>query len=347
MGALGGVEEQGSNPCTPQLYIRKGYGGPGNLDAGVDGDVVSNLGGGMSPCKFDGRICTKSKSVLSNPGEFVHNTGRSTCIERVTVATCDARMRARGFGQQLDKLRPKTSEIYPEIDGHTTSTFVSGTNFNGELGLGLRIAVHEPTVQTYFKLGDGTFRQEIGAGRGFKDVSMINFGFAHGFALDTQGVLYVWGANYFGQLGIRNRANSGGHRFNQVWPYPLLFFRPFRLPICEGGINDLLFCKVPPTCFAKKGSDSSCSLGSNQVARRRNAFGASKLQSEVGHSGVITDFYPEGCFSFYEFPDEDVTLDGYTRQNRMSHVGGVDRKVWEEILARPSCSAGGKLFTWG
>jgi hypothetical protein len=119
------------------------------------------------------------------------------------------------------------------------------------------------------------------------------------------------------------------------------------LPICEGGINDLLLCKAPSACFAKEGSDSSCSLGSNQVARRRNAFGASKLQSEVGHSGVVTDFYPEGCFSFYEFLDEDVTLDGYTRQNRISHVGGVDRKVWEEILARPSRSAGGKLFTWG
>ena len=48
-------------------------------------------------------------------------------------------MRARGFGQQLDELRPKPY-----------------------------------AVQTYFKLGDGTFRQEIDAGRSFKNVSMIN-----------------------------------------------------------------------------------------------------------------------------------------------------------------------------
>ena len=170
----------------------------------------------MSPCKFDGRICTTSKAVLSNPGEFVHNTGRTYCTERVTVPSCDARMRARGFGQLLDELRPKPYELYPQVDGHTTSTFVSGVNFNGELGLGLRRAVHEPTIQTYFKIGDGLFAQEMGSGRGFKNVSIINFGFSHGFALDTQGVLYAWGSNSFGQLGIRNRANRDGHRFHQV-----------------------------------------------------------------------------------------------------------------------------------
>ncbi len=40
-------------------------------------------------------------------------------------------------------------------------------------------------------------------------------------------------------------------------------------------------------------------------------------------------------------------LNGYARQNRLSHVGGVDQKLWEEMLARPACTDGGKLYTWG
>ena len=120
-------------------------------------DVVSRLDDTVSPCRYDGRICTTSKFVLSNPGEFVHNTGRSYCTSRTTVSDCDARMRAKGFAQRLDDLRPAPYQLYPQVDGHTTTTFVSGVNFHGELGLGVRTAVHKPTIQTYFKLGDGRF----------------------------------------------------------------------------------------------------------------------------------------------------------------------------------------------
>jgi hypothetical protein len=54
------------------------------------------------------------------------------------------------------------------------------------------------------------------------------------------------------------------------------------VPVCEGGLSDLLLCKGPAdrsTCFPA--SASSCRLGRNQVARRRNAFAASKLPSQV------------------------------------------------------------------
>lgn len=43
---------------------------------------------------------------------------------------------------------------------------------------------------------------------------MINFsekvacGYAHTLALSDEGVLYVWGGNGFGQLGLGNKANA-------------------------------------------------------------------------------------------------------------------------------------------
>jgi alpha-tubulin suppressor-like RCC1 family protein len=302
-------------------------------------DVVARLDDSVSPCRYDGRICTTSKFVLSEPGEFVHNTGRSYCTARTSVADCSARMRARGFAQRLDELRPTPYELYPEVDGHTTTTFVSGTNFHGELGLGVRVAVHRPTIQTYFKLGDGRYEQVLGAGRGFKNVSMINFGFGHGFALDTQGVFYAWGSNKFGQLGIQNRAHRDGHRYISLWPQPLPFFRPFRVPMCEGGISDLRFCDGPDdifTCFPRY--TSSCRQGANQVARRRNAFAASKQPSEAAHSAAITDFFPEGCFNYEEFLDEDVSKNGFN-----ASVGGNGQAP---CSASPE-GAGGKLYTWG
>jgi len=288
-------------------------------------DVAVRLVDAVSPCKFDGRICTRSKDVLSNPGEFVHNTGRTFCTKRTTVLDCDTRMRDRGLAQRLDAFRPQPLELYPQVDGHTTSTFVSGTNFYGELGLGTRIAVHKPTIQTYFKLGDGLYDQPMGAGRGFKNVSLINFGFAHGFALDSQGVFYAWGTNEFGQLGIQTRDHPTGHRYHSLFPQPLPFFRPFRIPMCEGGINNLRFCQGPDdvsTCFPR--SSAACVLGANPVSPRRNAFGASKQPSQVAHSAVVTDFYPHHCFSYKDFLDEDVTKNGFD-----------------------DCIDGGKLYTWG
>ena len=206
------------------------HGGIGTMD------VVSKLVDKVSPCRYDGQICSRSKAVLSNPGEFVHDTGRSYCTKRETVLDCNTRMRERGFAQRLDPFRPAPMNLYPAVDGHTTTTFTCGANFHGELGLGLRISVHKPTIQTYFKLGDGLYEQEMGSGRGFKNVSLINMGFGHGFALDEQGVLYAWGTNDYGQLGITSRRYPQGHRYMMLWPQPLPFFRPFRIKMCEGGM---------------------------------------------------------------------------------------------------------------
>ena len=288
-------------------------------------DVVPLLVDRISPCRYDGRICTRSRFVLSNPGEFVHNSGRSYCTKRTTVDTCNTRMRDRGLAQRLDALRPEPLELYPEVDGHTTTTFVSGTNFHGELGLGVRISVHRPTIQTYFKLGDGLFEQVLGAGRGFKNISLVNLGFGHGFAIDEQGVFYAWGTNSFGQLGVQNLEHADGHRYLALWPQPLPFFRPLRVPMCEGGISNLKFCNGEgdrTTCFPR--TSSACKLGTNQVARRRNAFGASKQPSEAAHSAAVTDFFPDGCFNYKQFLDEDTSLDGFD-----------------------DCGDGGRLYTWG
>ena len=249
-----------------------------------DADVVSKLYDKVSPCRYDGRICTRSKRVLSNPGEFVHDTGRQYCVKRTTVEDCDVRMRARGFAQRLDQYRPKPLELYPAVDGHTTTTFVAGTNFHGELGLGVRIAIQRPTIQTYFKLGDGLYEQAMGAGRGFKNLSLVSMGFAHSLGMDEQGVFYAWGANDFGQLGITSRRYPDGHRYTMLWPQPLPFFRPWRVKLCEGGLNNLRFCEstmlvpsfefVPPTgqcALANLPGSSKCVPGFNQVSRRRNA----------------------------------------------------------------------------
>jgi len=40
-----------------------------------------------SPCRYDGTICVKSLNTYSEPGEFVHNTGRTVCLERVPPIT--------------------------------------------------------------------------------------------------------------------------------------------------------------------------------------------------------------------------------------------------------------------
>ena len=309
-----------------------------------DADVVSKLYDKVSPCRYDGRICTRSKRVLSNPGEFVHDTGRQYCVKRTTVEDCDVRMRARGFAQRLDQYRPKPLELYPAVDGHTTTTFVAGTNFHGELGLGVRIAIQRPTIQTYFKLGDGLYEQAMGAGRGFKNLSLVSMGFAHSLGMDEQGVFYAWGANDFGQLGITSRRYPTGHRYTMLWPQPLPFFRPWRVKLCEGGLNNLRFCEstmlvpsfefVPPTgqcALANQPGSSECVRGFNQVSRRRNAFGTSKQPGRAAHSAAITDLYklgadggPEACFNYRDFLDESATLDGTA-----------------------GCEGGGKLYTWG
>ena len=90
-----------------------------------------------------------------------------------------------------------------------------------------------------------------------------------------------------------------------------------------------------------------CTQPSSPLSLLAKPLSLTRVACQAGHSAVITDFYPEGCFSFYEFLDEDVLLNGYTRKNRLSHVGGVDKKVWEEMLAKPACTDGGKLYTWG
>jgi hypothetical protein len=86
-------------------------------------DVVGLLVDKESPCRYDGTICTKSVNVLSEPGEFVHDTGRTMCLERTTLKSCDYRMRNVSLADRLDPLRPLG--LYPEVDSHTSTTMVA------------------------------------------------------------------------------------------------------------------------------------------------------------------------------------------------------------------------------
>ena len=106
---------------------------------------------------------------------------------------------------------------------------VSGVNFYGELGIGKRTPVYTPALHKYWKLGDALYDQAVGGGRGFKNLSLVVFGFEHGFGMDEQGVLYAWGRNAYGQLGIQSREFPEGSRYHSLWPQPLPFFRPARL----------------------------------------------------------------------------------------------------------------------
>jgi len=177
-------------------------------------EVLSKVQDKISPCRYSGTQCTKSKNILSDPGEMEHDTGRSVCTERTTIPPC----RARLFGMdrdgsalaRIDALRDKG--VYPNDDGHTTTSFVSGFNFVGELGIGNRAAVHSPIIMSYFKLGDGIYDQVLGGGRGFKNLSFVQMGFSHSFAFDRQKIFYSWGNNDYGQLGIISQQFPDGHR---------------------------------------------------------------------------------------------------------------------------------------
>mmetsp|Transcript_25025 Transcript_25025/g.59613 ORF Transcript_25025/g.59613 Transcript_25025/m.59613 type:complete len:910 (+) Transcript_25025:141-2870(+) len=317
--------------CSSQFYT--GYPGYWVYDEpygtryvgpqGVIEDFNDPVSIATEPCRYDGTLCLMSKDVLSDPGQFEHNTGRTVCEERLHVPTCTERMIANGFTSRLDPLRSKL--LYPVTDGHTASVLVSGANFYGELGVGTRAALRSPSLHRYWKLGDERYEQTIGAGRGFKNLSLVHFGFEHGFGLDAQGVFYAWGNNEYGQLGLQSKDFPSGHRYHALWPEPVPFFRPNHYYICEGaGPTFLDDCDGPAdatTCF---GVEGACRPGRNQVAMRRNAFAASKEPLFTAHSAVVTEFLPAGCFEYARFLD-DATL--------------------QEPASR--CTAGGRLWVWG
>ncbi|KAJ1481310.1 hypothetical protein T484DRAFT_1807997 [Baffinella frigidus] len=118
-----------------------------------------------SPCRYDGTICVKSMNTYSEPGEFVHDTGRTLCLERVpshfpnlphnceerafpgepaargppgrgsdgiarggaqiTLDTCVTRMINASLADRVDPLRELL--LYPSEDGHSSTTMVSGS----------------------------------------------------------------------------------------------------------------------------------------------------------------------------------------------------------------------------
>eukprot|EP00960_Hanusia_phi_P000822 22456-Hanusia_phi.AAC.6 len=285
--------------------------------------ILSQFNESLAPCRFDGEICVRSVWIMSDPGEFQHNTGRSICVETVSMSSCTTRMKDYGYSQRIDPLRPYG--LYPNTDGPSTTTFVSGLNFHGELGLGDRVPIRYPTLQKYFKIGDGLYNQPVGGGRGFKNLSLVNFGFSHGFGMDSQGVLYAWGSNEYGQLGLQNNEFPTGSRYHALWPQPLIFFRPLQVFVCTGGVNQFLPCSGQgdkTTCIE---SNSYCLPGTNPVAPRRNAFSASKQTLSAAHSAVLTDYLPRGCFRY------DIIMDS-------SAIA---------TAATSTCTTDAKLFVWG
>uniref|UniRef100_A0A6U4SV93 EGF-like domain-containing protein n=1 Tax=Hemiselmis andersenii TaxID=464988 RepID=A0A6U4SV93_HEMAN len=297
------------------------YSGPSVLQSIVDT---------VSPCRYDGTQCTRVKNVFSAiDGSVPYDTGRSICVERTSIPLCrnrifDMRINDEAPGvaiARLDSLRDKL--IYPAIDGHTSSTFVSGFNYNGELGLGNRVAHHSPTLQSYFKLGDGKYDQIMGGGRGFKNLSMVQSGFQHSFGLDEQGFFYAWGDNEYGQLGIMTAEFKTGMRYKSLRPEPSTFFRPNFYYLCQGGRDELLECNGPLDTTSCLGSGAFCAAGTNQVAYRRNAFAASKQPGAPAHSAAVTEFTPFGCFDYKKMMDP----------------------TWG--VPDATCTGGGKLFTWG
>ncbi|CAG0901286.1 unnamed protein product [Darwinula stevensoni] len=70
--------------------------------------------------------------------------------------------------------------------------FAWGYNGNGQLGLGNNANQHLPCKVTNLQ---GVF------------ISQVVCGYAHTLALSDEGVLYGWGANSYGQLGIGNKSN--------------------------------------------------------------------------------------------------------------------------------------------
>jgi hypothetical protein len=285
-------------------------------------EVLSRIIDPISPCRFDGTQCTRSQNVYSEPGEFRHDTGRSVCVERARIPLCRTRMFNFGYVQRVDPLRQKG--VYPAQDGHTSTTLVSGVNFNGELGIGTRNAVHSPVLQNYFKLGDSKYEQLMGAGRGFKNLSFVNIGYEHAFGIDQQRVFYAWGNNEYGQLGIQTNQFPNGHRYKSLWPQPVAFFRPFYYYLCNGGIDNLKECNGEGDTVSCLGAGAFCQAGQNQVAYRRNAFSASKLPFTPAHSAVVTEYTPLGCFDYSKFLDE-----------------------FNQDAPDASCTGGGKLFVWG
>ncbi len=285
-------------------------------------EVLSRIVDPISPCRFDGTQCTRSKNVLSEPGEFQHDTGRSVCVQRTKIPPCRTRMVLAGYAQRLDALRPKG--VYPAVDGHTSTVLVSGVNFQGELGIGTRTAVHSPVMHRYFKMGDAKFEQLMGAGRGFKNLTFVNIGYEHGFGIDEQGIFYAWGNNEFGQLGLQTHEFPVGHRYKKLLPQPVAFFRPYNYYLCNGGNDNLLECSGPSDTVSCLGSGAFCQAGQNQVAYRRNAFSASKQPYTPAHSAAVTEYTPRGCFNYSAFLDETST-----------------------DVPDPKCKGGGSLYVWG
>jgi len=163
---------------------------------------------------------------------------------------------------------------------------VSGVNFYGELGIGKRTPVYMPALHKYWKLGDALYDQAVGGGRGFKNLSLVVFGFEHGFGMDEQGVLYAWGRNAYGQLGIQSREFPEGSRYHSLWPQPLPFFRPARLRLCSAGLDYLRACTTSEDCFQSVGLDVQCVPGLHPAAPRRNAWSASKMPMDPAFSAV-------------------------------------------------------------
>lgn len=207
-----------------------------------------------------------------------------------------------GYANRVDPLRPKL--VYPAVDGHTSTTYVSGVNFVGELGVMNRKSIHTPSVQTYFKLGDGEYDQIIGGGRGFKNLTFVNAGYEHAFGIDQQRVFYAWGNNEYGQLGIQTNQFPDGNRYKSLRPQPVAFFRPAYFYLCNGGNGNLRECNGPDDTISCLGQGARCEAGSNQVAYRRNAFAASKQPLTPAHSAAVTEFMPMGCFDYSLFLDE-------------------------------------------
>ena len=73
-------------------YAGYWFAGPNETSQYVGEAVLNSVSDTSSPCRFSGTLCLFSEHILSDPGEYPHDTGRVVCVDRFHVPSCSARM---------------------------------------------------------------------------------------------------------------------------------------------------------------------------------------------------------------------------------------------------------------
>lgn len=213
----------------------------------------------------------------------------------------------------------------------------SGDNTTGQLGIGSTVAVSTPTAVQGGKYFSSIYKQG-----GFSGSSI--------FALNTSGVLYSWGDNHYGQLGIGSVlaqsfpiAVSGGNIFSSVFP-------------SYGEANEnisAMYALTPAGQAYAWTNNSNGQLGVGDITPRSTptaVLGGLSFLSIAPSNGAAIGLTPAGqAYGWGLNSDGGLGVgDVNPRSSPVAVLGGlVFTQVFCSVGSSYGLTASGALYAWG